>query len=124
MQTFRCLPPVLGLIFTLVMSSTADQYRVYFGTYTRGKSQGIYQSQFDTATGQLGAPQLAAATTNPSFLGIHPNHRFLYAVGELSGKKVGAVSAFAIDAATGQLTLLNQQPSGGGGPCYVGVDNA
>jgi 6-phosphogluconolactonase len=32
------------------------------------------------------------------------------------------VSAFALDAATGRLTSLSQQPSGGGGPCHVAVD--
>jgi 6-phosphogluconolactonase len=32
------------------------------------------------------------------------------------------VSAFAIDHATGKLTLLNQQPSGGRGACHVIVD--
>ena len=98
---------------------------VYFGTYTTGKSKGIYVAPFDSTTGKLGAPQLAAETTNPSFLAIHPSHHFLYAVGEMSGtgKKAGAVSAFALDAATGKLRLLNQESSGGSGPCYVGLDN-
>ena len=37
----------------------------------------------------------------------------------LRGQKRGAVSAFAIDRQTGDLTLLNQQPSGGAGPCHL-----
>jgi 6-phosphogluconolactonase len=68
---------------------------------------------------------LAAETNNPSFLAIHPNHRFLYAVGELGrfqGKNSGAISSFAIDPQTGELTPLNQQPSGGAGPCHLVVD--
>jgi len=114
----------LGLL-VLGAARAADESLAYFGGYTAGKSKGIYVARFDSATGKLGAPELAAVATNPSFLAIHPDHRFLYAVGELSGtgKKAGAVSAFAIDAATGHLTLLNQQPSGGSGPCYVGLDN-
>jgi 6-phosphogluconolactonase len=32
------------------------------------------------------------------------------------------VNAFALDAQTGKLTALNQQTSGGTGPCYVAVD--
>jgi 6-phosphogluconolactonase len=100
--------------------------RVYFGTYTGGgQSQGIYVSELDTATGELTAPRLAAEAVNPSFLEIHPNRQWVYAVGEVSdlgGKKTGGVSAFKLDPKTGQLTLLNGQPSGGGGPCHVSVD--
>jgi 6-phosphogluconolactonase len=99
--------------------------RVYIGTYTGAKSKGIYVLELDLATGALSAPVLAAQTANPSFLAIHPSRRFLYAVGELDnfkGKKGGAVTAFAIDAKTGKLTQLNQQSSGGAGPCHLVVD--
>jgi 6-phosphogluconolactonase len=68
---------------------------------------------------------LVAATPNPSFLAIHPNRRFLYAVGEKSdpgGKRAGAVCAFSLDGKTGKLTSLNQQSSGGMGPCHLSVD--
>ena len=114
----------MGLL-VLGAARAADESLAFFGGYTAGKSKGIYVARFDSATGKLGAPELAVEATNPSFLAIHPGHRFLYAVGELSGtgKKAGAVSAFAIDAATGHLQLLNQQPSGGSGPCYVGLDH-
>ena len=98
---------------------------VYVGTYTDGTSRGIYRFTFDTATGATTEPVLAAETKNPTFLALHPSGRFLYAVGEVSsfeGAKTGAVSAFAIDAKTGDLTLLNQQPSEGTGPCHLVVD--
>src|SRR5216117_1967046 len=98
---------------------------VYFGTYTGGKSKGIYVSRFDSANGRLSAPELAAESLSPSFLAIHPNQRFLYAAnetGDFAGKKSGAVSAFVIDSNSGKLTPLNQQPSGGDGPCHVAVD--
>jgi 6-phosphogluconolactonase len=108
-----------------------QKYRVYIGTYTGGKSQGIYLLELDT--GRVTAPEqaalrvvgLAAKDVNPSFLAIHPSRKFLYAVGEIGnfgGKKTGAVSAFAMDAESGKLTLLNQQPSGGAGPCHLVVD--
>src|SRR5208283_4284850 len=95
--------------------------------YTGGASKGIYVSRFDSATGKLSSPELAVKTKNPSFLAVHPNQRFLYAVGELdssSGRRAEAVCAFSIDASTGKLTLLNQQSSGGSGPCYVSVDSS
>ncbi|HWV99869.1 MAG TPA: lactonase family protein [Candidatus Acidoferrum sp.] len=99
---------------------------VYFGTYSGVRSRGIYVSRFDTSTGQLGSPELAAETRNPSFLALHPSGQQLYAVGELDnfgGQRGGAVAAFKIEA-NGKLTLLNEQPSGGTGPCHLAVDRA
>ena len=103
----------------------AKEFFVYFGTYTGAKSKGIYVARFDSAGGKAGVVKLAAETPSPSFLAIHPNQKFLFAaneVGEFGGKKSGAVSAFAIDPSTGALAPLNQQPSGGDGPCHVAVD--
>jgi 6-phosphogluconolactonase len=100
---------------------------VYVGTYTGEKSQGIYAFRFDASTGALTPLGLAAETRNPSFLALHPNGRFLYAVNEVDdadGEKSGSVSAFAIDRETGRLTLLNAQSSRGAHPCYLVVDRA
>jgi 6-phosphogluconolactonase len=97
----------------------------YIGTFTAKGSKGIYRFELDPASGKLTSQGLAGETTAPFFLALHPNHRFLYAVNEVNdfhGKKSGAVSAFAIDARTGKLTLLNQQPTGGAGPCHLVVD--
>jgi 6-phosphogluconolactonase len=67
----------------------------------------------------------AGGIKNPSFLAIHPSGRFLYAVCEvndLAGKPGGGVTAFSLDGRTGRLSLLNQQTSGGKGPCHLVVD--
>jgi 6-phosphogluconolactonase len=103
------------------------KYFLYVGTYTQegSKSRGIYAYRFDAATARITPLGLAAKSTNPSFLAVHPNHRFVYAVNEIGnykGEKSGAVSAFAIDRATGRLRLLNQVASKGGGPCYISFD--
>ncbi len=114
-----------ALVLLSLASAAAREQLVYFGTYTGAKSKGIYVSRFDPTTGRLTAPELAAETTNPSFLAIHPSERFVYAVGEGDdgkGKGNGTVSAFAIEPKSGKLTLLNQQASGGGGPCHLAVD--
>ncbi len=94
------------------------------GTYTRGEnsSKGIYSSVLNLETGRLSDPVLAAEARHPSFLEIHPNGRFLYAVSEVGGE--GSVSAYAVDADTGDLKLLNRRPSGGAGPCHVSIDHA
>jgi 6-phosphogluconolactonase len=109
----------------MTVSSFAGESLVYFGTYTGAKSQGIYVSKFNSDTGKLGAPELAAEITNPTFFAIAPGGNFLYAVSEvdeIGGKPTGAVEAFAVDVKTGRLTRLNQQISGGSGPCHVAVD--
>lgn len=98
---------------------------VYVGTYTRRESKGIYRMELDLASGRMESVMLAGETVNPSFLALHPNRPFLYAVGEMAsfgGKKAGAVSAFAIERGSGKLALLNQQSSEGTGPCHVVVD--
>src|SRR5262249_24076098 len=100
---------------------------VFIGTYTGPKSKGIYLSRFDSITGKLSVPELAVETPSPSFLTLHPNGHFLYAVGETSNfgnKNAGSVSAFSLDPASGKLTLLNQRTSGGGGPCHLAVDRS
>jgi 6-phosphogluconolactonase len=101
---------------------------VYLGTYTEGsKSKGIYRCELDLAQGKLTTPEPAGEAINPTFLDIHPNRRFLYAVAEVSDigkKKTGAVRAFAIEPKTLSLKALNQQSSGGAGPCHVIVDRA
>ena len=110
-------------------SSPSDSYWVFVGTYTSGrgenKSEGIYVLDLDARTGKLGEPRLAAKSGDPSFLAVHPSQKFLYSVNEMSefqGRRGGGVSAFAIDAANGSLSALNQQSSRGDGPCHLVVD--
>jgi 6-phosphogluconolactonase len=100
---------------------------VYFGTYTGEKSQGIYRARLDLGTGTVSEPELAATVTSPSYLALDPTRRHLYAANEMAkfgDKPTGAVSAFTVDAASGALTLLNQESSGGNGPAHVSVDRA
>jgi 6-phosphogluconolactonase len=116
-----------GAMFPSVVQAQTDAKKlwVYVGTYTQGASKGIYRFTLDLETGKLGDRALAGTATNPTFVAIHPSQKFLYAVSEVttpSGKKAGGVSAFAIDPKTGDLTLLNQQSSGGAGPCHLNVD--
>ena len=107
-------------------SAAKGQYLAYVGTYTaKTNSQGIYAYRFDPEKGQLTAIGMAAETADPSFLVVHPNGKYLYAVNEIStfnGGPGGAVSAFSIAAKTGALKFLNQVPTRGAGPCHVSLD--
>lgn len=107
-------------------AASKEQYLVYVGTYTtKQSSKGIYAYRFDASTGKLTSVGLAAESTDPSFVAVHPNGKYLYAVneiGDFNGAKSGAVSAFAIDKKSGTLKFLNQVSTHGAGPCYVSLD--
>jgi 6-phosphogluconolactonase len=101
------------------------EYFVYFGTYTKAKSKGIYRARLDTATGRLSPAEVAAECQDPAFLAVHPTEKFLYAIDERSdpAKTPGrGVRAYAVDGHTGALTFLNEQSAGGAGPCHLAVD--
>jgi 6-phosphogluconolactonase len=119
---------LLPLFATAAPAKRAGTYLFYVGTYTEdgSKSKGIYAFRLDATTSEITPLGLAAETTNPSFVALHPNGRFLYAVNEVGnykGPNSGGVSAFSIDRATGKLTFLNELPSRGADPCYIKVDN-
>lgn len=114
----------LLILFSLLQfscTSTPSETLVYFGTYTRGSSQGIYVSKLNKESGALTKPELAATIDNPSFVAIHPNKKFLFAVVESSGDKA-IVSSFSIGP-DGKLTKISQQPAKGNAPCHVSVDS-
>jgi 6-phosphogluconolactonase (cycloisomerase 2 family) len=97
---------------------------VYIGTYT-DRGRGIYLYRQDPSSGALTLLKTYNQTPNPSALAISPNGRYLYAANEVSnfqGGTTGSASAFAIDRATGELTLINSVSSGGGGPAHLSVD--
>ena len=127
-RSLRMLLLSLALLGTSMLQAADQTARVYIGTYTTGDSKGIYSFELDLATGKATAPKLVAELKNPSFLAFDSQHHFLYAVNEVSdfpgstGKGAGGVTAFRIDAATGALSKLNSQLSGGAGPCHLSVD--
>lgn len=116
---------LLGLSF-FAAPLQAEILWVYFGT-SGGDAEGIYVSRLDTATGKLNKAKLATEALNPGFLAIHPSEKYLYAVAPSipghEGKETGGVSAYLINRKTGMLSLINQQPSGGSGPCHVSLDS-
>jgi 6-phosphogluconolactonase len=127
------LTPLLALFLLAMVAAAATPaehhgtYLFYVGTYTEegSKSKGIYAYRYDAKTAQITPLGLAAETTNPSWVTLHPNGRFLYAVngvGNYKGPNSGGISAFSVDHATGKLTFLNELPTRGADPCYVAVD--
>ncbi|MGB9467301.1 MAG: lactonase family protein [Candidatus Acidiferrum sp.] len=131
-RLFACLVLFSAPLLLISQAQTPEkpaqkaQYIAYVGTYTtKTSSKGIYAYRFDPEKGQLTSIGVAAETSDPSFVAVHPNGKYLYAVNEIgtfNGGVSGAVSAFAIDAKTGALKFLNQVATRGAGPCYVSLD--
>ena len=105
----------------------------YIGTYTRNlphvqaQAEGIYIYRFNPSDGSLTQQEVVTGIDNPSYLALSPDENYLYAaneVGDFGGQSSGAVSAFAIDPASGGLTFINRQPSGGSAPCHLSVDHS
>jgi 6-phosphogluconolactonase len=107
------------------LSEPAVMIHVYISTFTENGGDGIYLTELDRSTGDLRSMRLVADVRKASFLALHPNHRYLYSTCEVDDyhdAKGGAVAAFKIDVATGNLTLLNTQSSCGEGPHYLSLD--
>ena len=100
---------------------------VYFGTATTGDNRGIYAADFDSDTGVLSPTRRVAVASNPVFLALHPNHRWLYSLGDVpgaDGKPVGIIEGFTIDPKTGALTERNRRLTGAFNPCHITVDSS
>lgn len=94
--------------------------RLVVGTYTSGKSEGIYIFDFEAGTGNSKLLSVTKGIKNPSYLAVSPDNKYIYAVSEQNGGgNAGAVYAYQYDKGTASLQFLNQQPSGGDDPCYI-----
>jgi 6-phosphogluconolactonase len=112
---------LIGAVSLLSLSAFGAPEPFFLGTYTHSStSQGIYRGSFDPDTGKLGPLELAAKAVDPGFLALSSDGRFLYA-GREGNAQDSSVIAYAVGA-DGNLTLINQQPSGGAGTCHVSLD--
>lgn len=104
--------------------SVSDDASLYLlvGTYTTGESEGIYVYQFDTVSGYSKYKNMVKVS-NPSYLTISKDGKFVYSVSE-TGDAKAAANAFVFDKADGSLKLLNTQLTGGADPCYIELDDA
>ncbi len=71
-------------------------------------------------TGVLKYLGISPSVSNPSYLAIHPNKKWLFSVNEINN---GTLSSFRIkDSST--LEFINAVSSNGSSPCYVSIDNS
>jgi len=113
---------VIGFLFCSI-SKAQQPYYLITGTYTSGKSEGIYVYKFNSTDGTASLVS-QVKISNPSFVAVSPDEQFVYSVEEDAAKngKGGEISAFLFDKKMGKLTFINRQPTEGDHPCYVSVD--
>ncbi len=111
------------LLSFLALSTAAQQHYLLAGTYTSGKSEGIYVYRFNSNDATVTAVSYIKIS-NPSYLTVSPDEKYVYAVKENSNNKGGggSIAAFSFSKETGKLTLLNEQLSGGDDPCYISTN--
>ena len=110
----------IGLIF---QPSFSQEHYMIVGTYNSPKSEGVYIYKFNSKDGS--AKEIShVKTSNPSFVAISPNGKFVYAVNENGDNKGkgGSVTSFSFDKTKGILTKINSQPSQGNHPCHISID--
>ena len=106
-------------------AARAQDSWVFFGTHVGMHGRGFSVAQFDSGTGVLSFPRFLTDADAPGFFVLDSSGRHLYATvseNTFGGQPTGAVSAYAVDPATAQLTLLNQAPSSSANPAYVSLD--
>ena len=113
---------IAAFLFCIILKAQQQTY-LLTGTYTSGKSEGIYVFQFNSNDGSAKAVS-AVKISNPSFVAVSPDEKFVYSVEEEAAKngKEGEITAFSFNKKTGKLSFVNRQPTGGDHPCYVSVD--
>jgi 6-phosphogluconolactonase len=108
------------------MVGDAMTVRLFFvGSYAPADKPGVYAFSLDDETGAVQFRASQRGIANPSFVVVHPNRKWVYAVSELgirSHGKPGKVCALAYDANAHHFRALNQQLSDGDLPCHLTID--
>ncbi len=121
---FKWLPLLMASSIGAMSAQAAfgSDVELLVGSYTQGKSQGIYRLQFDSQSGRLTPEPLQVfKAANPSWLTLSRDQRRLFVVnenGQGQADVVGRVSSLSIDPKTNQLSLVNQVKTLGEEPTH------
>lgn len=102
-----------------------NQSLVLASGYAAPEQPGIQVLRFDESKGELQECGSYTGVNAPSFLVVHSNQKWMYAVSETgvsSHGEPGAVWAFQIQQEPFLLKPLNHQTSGGDWPCHLQFD--
>jgi len=93
--------------------------------YAKADQSGIQAYLFDETSGAITPHASFSGIPNPSFLVVHPNQHWLYAVsetGKASDGKYGEVWSFRFEREPFKIEPLNQQTTNGDWPCHLRMD--
>ena len=112
---------LIVIIFSCVNVYSQNTY-VFFGSFNREKTtEGIHVYELDTISGKLSKITAVKGFSNPSFLTLSPNGKYLFACTESKTPNSGSVSSFEFKPENKTLTFINSQKSGGENPVYLTV---
>src|SRR6185295_10075180 len=85
------------LLSVLLLPNDHKEHYLIVGTYTGGKSEGIYLFKFNSEDASF--KEIShAKTSNPSYLVVSPDQKFIYAVSEdANDNNGGEIAAFIFD---------------------------
>ena len=109
----------------------SNEVILFIGTYTLkeghvdGKGEGVYVYAMNKQTGALRYLATSDRTISPSYLAVHPNGKWVYAVNEYQAEKdsFATVTAFQYNPEDHSLSELNKVSSMGQYPCHLSIDN-
>ena len=76
----------------------------------------------DPATGKMEFLSSTKGIDNPTYAVVDETRQHLYAVTEFEHGETNTCCAFKINRETGELTLINEQPTLGNAACYVTIE--
>ena len=89
------------------------------GTYTKDKSEGVYQADFNTETGAVSNLKLLAKVENPSFLALTKQSEKMFVVSEIDKGKL----SFFYKNEDGDYLLEQEISTEGSTTCHVTLNN-
>ena len=104
---------------------TTSQKVLYVSGYALADELGIHACTFEEDSGELAVHSSFAGIINPSYVLVHPNGRWLYAVSETGQQQEGAPGAVWALRCTREpwsIEPINHQLSGGDWPCHLEIN--
>jgi 6-phosphogluconolactonase len=113
------------------MTMDTDHEILFIGTYTReeghvdGKGEGVYVYEMSKKTGELTYVSTSGKIMSPSYLAVHKNGQYVYAVNEFYGgeEEYANLTALEYDPVSKSLNFINEVTALGQYPCHISIDN-
>lgn len=118
MRKISCL--LLSFFAFALVHAQQNKFNLIVGTYNRTcESKGMYVYEFDSNSGHFILKNNTENVSNPSYLSVSKDNKFVYSVNQNSEKNSSAVSSFKYNSQNGNLDFINKQNVKAEGPCFI-----